>query len=54
MNWFHKYRVLSLEINFGNNILSTESDINIRLEKVWTAVIRIAITEKYDVSDKMK
>ena len=37
-----------------SSVSSTESDINMRLEKAWTAVDRLAIIWKSDLSDKIK
>ena len=39
---------------FGSSISSTESDINIRLAKAWTASNRLSIIWKSDLSDKIK
>ena len=36
------------------NISSTESDVNIRLEKAWKAVGTLLITWKSDLSDEIK
>ena len=38
----------------GSSILSTESDVNIRLVKEWTAIERLSIKWKADLSDKIK
>ena len=38
----------------GSNISSTESDFNIRLTKAWTAIDRLSIILKSDLSDKIK
>ena len=38
----------------GNNILSTESDAKLYLEKAWTAIDRLSIIWKSDLSDKIK
>ena len=38
----------------GRNISPTESDINIRLMKAWTAIDRLSIIQKSDLSDKIK
>ena len=38
----------------GSNISSTESDDNIRLSKAWTAIKRLSIIWKFDLSDKIK
>ena len=38
----------------GNNISSTENDINIYIDTVWTAVDRLTSIRKSDLSDKIK
>ena len=38
----------------GSNISSTESDVSIRLVKAWTAIDRLSIISKSDISDKIK
>ena len=38
----------------GNSISSTEKDINTRLTKAWTAINRLSIIRKSDLTDKMK
>ena len=38
----------------GSNISSTESDVNIRIGKAWTAIDRLSIIWKSDLSDKIK
>ena len=38
----------------GSNISSTESDVNINLAKTWTAINRISIIWKSDLSDEIK
>ena len=40
--------------NIGSNVSSTEKNINIRLAKAWTAIDRLSITWKPDLTDKMK
>ena len=39
---------------FGSSISFTESDVNTRLVKAWTAVDRLSIIWKSDLSDKSK
>ena len=39
---------------FGNSISSTENDINMRLTKAWTAVDRLSVLWKSNLSDKTK
>ena len=38
----------------GSNISSTERDVNICIEKLWTVIDRLSIIGKYDLSDKIK
>ena len=38
----------------GSSIESTEKDIDTRLTKAWTAISRLSITWKLDLTDKMK
>ena len=38
----------------GSSVLSTETDINTRLSKVWTASDRLSIIWKSDLNDKIK
>ena len=38
----------------GSSVSSTETDVNIRLAKVWTAIDRLLIIWKSDLSDKIK
>ena len=38
----------------GSSILSTENDINMQLSKAWTAIERLSIIWKSDLSDKIK
>ena len=38
----------------GNSVSSTETDIDTRLEKVWTAINRLSVIWKSDLADKMK
>ena len=38
----------------GSSVSSTEKDINIRLTKTWTAIDRLSIIWKSDLTDKMK
>ena len=38
----------------GSNISSTEKDIDTRLTKAWTAINRLSIIWKSDLTDKMK
>ena len=48
---------LKLVDNFtylGSSVLSTEKDINTRLMKAWTAIDRLLIIWKSDLTDKMK
>ena len=38
----------------GSNVSSTEHDINTRLANTWTAIERISVIWKSDLSDKIK
>ena len=38
----------------GSNVSSTEKDIDTRLTKAWTAIDRLSIIWKSDLTDKMK
>ena len=38
----------------GNSVLSTETDINTWLAKAWTAIDRLSVIWKSDLTDKMK
>ena len=38
----------------GSSILSTEKDIDTRLKKAWTAIDKLSIIWKLDLTDKMK
>ena len=38
----------------GSSVLSTETDINTRPVKVWTAINRLSVMWKSDLTDKMK
>ena len=38
----------------GSSVSSTETDINMRLAKVWTAIDRLSVIWKSDLTDKMK
>ena len=38
----------------GSSVLSTEKDIDTRLTKAWTAINRLSIIWKSDLTDKMK
>ena len=37
-----------------SSVSSTESDVNMRLPKAWTAIDRLSILWKSDLSDKIK
>ena len=39
---------------FGSSVSSTENDINMQLAKAWTAINRLLIIWKLDLSNKMK
>ena len=38
----------------GSSVTSTETDINTRLAKAWTAISRLSVIWKSDLTDKMK
>ena len=38
----------------GSNVSSTEKDIDMRLTKAWTAINRLSVIWKSDLTDKMK
>ena len=38
----------------GSSVISTETDINTRLAKVWTAIDRLSVIWKSDLTNKMK
>ena len=40
--------------NLGNSVSSTEKDIDVRLTKVWTAIDKLPIIQKSDLTKKMK
>ena len=40
--------------NLGSSVASTENDINTRLAKAWTAIDRLSVMWKSDLSDKIK
>ena len=40
--------------NLGSSVSSTEKDIDMRLTKAWTAIDRLSIIWKSDLTDKMK
>ena len=40
--------------NLGSSISSTEKDIDLRLTKAWTAIDKLSIIWKSDLTDKMK
>ena len=40
--------------NLGNSVSSTEIDINTRLAKAWTAIDRLSVIWKSDLTDKIK
>ena len=39
---------------FGSSVSSTETDINMRLAKAWTAIYRLSVIWKSELTDKMK
>ena len=51
----HKMGLVSIQfIHLSSNISSTESDVNIRIGKAWTAIDRLTAIEKSDLSDKIE
>ena len=40
--------------NLGSSVSSTETDINTRLAKAWTAYVRLSVIRKSDLADKIK
>ena len=44
----------SEEIDLGSSVSSTEKDIDPRLTKAWTAINKLSIIWKSDLTDKMK
>ena len=40
--------------NLGSSVSSTETDINTQLAKAWTAINRLSVIWKSDLTDKMK
>ena len=38
----------------GSSVSSTENDMNMRLAKAWTAIGRLSVMWKSDLSDKIK
>ena len=38
----------------GSSVSSTENDINMRITKAWTAINRLSVIWKSDISDKIK
>ena len=40
--------------NLGSSVLSTKKDIDTRLTKIWTAIDKLSIIWKSDLTDKMK
>ena len=49
-NAFHRKRICVL----GSSVSPTEKDIDTRLTKAWTAINRLSIVRKSDLTDKMK
>ena len=47
-------RLVDKFTNLGNSVPSTENDINTRLTKAWTAIDRLSIIWKSDLTDEMK
>ena len=51
--WLHS-RALDKFTYLGNSVSSTETDIDTRLTKAWTAINRLSVIWKSDLTDKMK
>ena len=47
-------KLMNKFMHFRSSILSTENDINMQLVKAWTAINRLSIIWKSDISDKIK
>ena len=47
-------KLVSKFICLGSDVSSTENDINVRLAKAWTAIDRLSIKWKSNISDKIK
>ena len=48
--WIYDWQIIYL----GSSVASTEKDINTRLTKAWTAINRLSIIWKSDLTDKLK
>ena len=49
-----QYIMFRNESSVGSSVSSTETDIDTRLTKAWTAIDRILVIWKSDLTDKMK
>ena len=47
-------KLVDKSTDLGSNVTSTEKDIDTRLTKAWTAINRLSIIWKSDLTDKMK
>ena len=47
-------KLLDKFTNVGSSVSSAETDINMRLEKAWTAIDRLSVIWKSDLTDKIK
>ena len=52
--WCTVFAVLTVKFGFLSSVSSTEKDIDTRLTKAWTAIDRLSIIWKSDLTDKMK
>ena len=50
----HIYIYIYIFTYLGSSVSSTEKDINTRLTKAWTAISRLSVIWKSDLTDKMK
>ena len=54
INHYHFHELRDKFTNLGNSVSSTEKEIDTRLTKAWTAIDRLSIIWKSDLTDKMK
>ena len=53
-NYSFIHHIYFIYIYLGSSVSSTENDIDTRLTKAWTAIDRLSIIWKSDLTDKMK
>ena len=51
---WHRQTICVKRSNYGSSVSSTENDINTRLAKAWTAIDRLWVIWKSDLSEKIK